>query len=100
MPHYKSQVRFDRICLECFDEIATPTLLFSLSPGDFLRKWSGGAQTTTSGGVTGVVTDQSLAVLPNADVEIRDINKGTTDQPKQTAMACTASSFFLPANTR
>ena len=35
------------------------------------------AQTTTSGGVTGVVTDQSLAVLPNADVEIRDINKGT-----------------------
>jgi hypothetical protein len=37
------------------------------------------AQTTTSGGVTGVVTDQSLAVLPNADVEIRDINKGTTE---------------------
>ena len=58
------------------------------------------AQTTTSGGVTGVVTDQSHAVLPNADVEIRDINKGTTNRPKQTAMACTASSFFLPANTR
>jgi Carboxypeptidase regulatory-like domain len=40
------------------------------------------AQTTTSGGVTGVVTDQSLAVLPNADVEIRDINKGTTEPTK------------------
>jgi hypothetical protein len=40
------------------------------------------AQTTTSGGVTGVVTDQSLAVLPNADVEIRDINKGTTESTK------------------
>ena len=40
------------------------------------------AQTTTSGGVTGVVTDQSLSVLPNADVEIRDINKGTTKSTK------------------
>ncbi|MGO9084746.1 MAG: carboxypeptidase regulatory-like domain-containing protein, partial [Candidatus Sulfotelmatobacter sp.] len=40
------------------------------------------AQTTTSGAVTGVVTDQSLSVLPNADVEIRDINKGTTESTK------------------
>src|SRR5271155_4433564 len=40
------------------------------------------AQTTTSGGVTGVVTDQSFAVLPNADVEIRDVNKGTTASTK------------------
>ena len=40
------------------------------------------AQTATSGAVTGVVTDQSLAVLPNADVEIRDINKGTTESTK------------------
>src|SRR5271154_6000573 len=42
----------------------------------------GAAQTTTSGAVTGVVTDQSLAVLPNADVEIRDVNKGTTASTK------------------
>ena len=40
------------------------------------------AQTLTSGGVTGVVTDQSLAVVPNADVEIRDVNKGTTESTK------------------
>ncbi|MBV9483338.1 MAG: carboxypeptidase regulatory-like domain-containing protein, partial [Acidobacteria bacterium] len=39
----------------------------------------GEAQTTTSGAVTGVVTDQSGAVVPNADVEIRDVNKGTTE---------------------
>jgi Carboxypeptidase regulatory-like domain len=39
----------------------------------------GAAQTTTSGAVTGVVTDQSGAVVPNADVEIRDVNKGTTE---------------------
>ncbi|HYA22962.1 MAG TPA: carboxypeptidase-like regulatory domain-containing protein, partial [Terriglobales bacterium] len=35
------------------------------------------AQTTTSGGLTGVVTDRSGAMVPNADVEIRDIAKGT-----------------------
>lgn len=40
------------------------------------------AQTTTSGAVTGVVTDQSGAVVPNADVEIRDVNKGTTESTK------------------
>jgi hypothetical protein len=34
-------------------------------------------QTTTSGGLTGVVTDQSKAVEPRADVEIRDNSKGT-----------------------
>ena len=58
------------------------------------------AQTTTSGAVTGVVTDQSGAVVPNADVEIRDVNKGTTESTEQIATACTVSSFFLPANTR
>jgi hypothetical protein len=44
-----------------------------------------GAQTTTSGGLSGVVTDQSGAVLPTADVEIKDNRKGnvqstTTDR--------------------
>ncbi|MGO8772662.1 MAG: carboxypeptidase-like regulatory domain-containing protein, partial [Terracidiphilus sp.] len=40
------------------------------------------AQTTTSGAVTGVVTDQSGAVVPNANVEIRDVNKGTTESTR------------------
>jgi len=40
------------------------------------------AQTTTSGAVTGVVTDQSGAVVPNADVEIRDVNNGTIESTK------------------
>src|SRR5215831_5912667 len=35
------------------------------------------AQTTTSGALTGVVTDQTNAVVPNAEVELRDIAKGT-----------------------
>jgi Carboxypeptidase regulatory-like domain len=35
------------------------------------------SQTTTSGGLTGVVTDPSHAVVPNADIEIRDTAKGT-----------------------
>jgi hypothetical protein len=35
------------------------------------------AQTTTSGGLTGVVSDPSHAVVPNAVVELRDTAKGT-----------------------
>src|SRR5215469_15409434 len=43
------------------------------------------AQTPTSGGLTGVVTDQSNALVPNADVQIKESEKGilqttTTDQ--------------------
>ena len=34
------------------------------------------AQATTSGGLSGVVTDQSGAVLYTADVEIKDNRKG------------------------
>jgi hypothetical protein len=40
------------------------------------------AQTTTSGGLTGVVTDPSHAVVPDADVEIRDTAKGTVQSAK------------------
>jgi Carboxypeptidase regulatory-like domain len=40
------------------------------------------AQTTTSGGLTGVVTDPSNALVPNADVEIKDIAKGTIQSTK------------------
>jgi Carboxypeptidase regulatory-like domain/TonB dependent receptor-like, beta-barrel len=35
------------------------------------------AQTTNSGGLTGVVTDPSHAVVPDADVEVKDNLKGT-----------------------
>src|SRR5713101_2807995 len=38
----------------------------------------GNAQTATSGGLTGVVTDASGAVLVGADIGIRDHSKGTT----------------------
>jgi hypothetical protein len=40
------------------------------------------AQTATSGAVTGVVTDQSGAIVPNADIEIEDVNKGTIESTK------------------
>src|SRR5580700_9540532 len=40
------------------------------------------AQTTTSGGLTGVVSDPSRAVVPDANVEIRDNTKGTTQVTK------------------
>ena len=40
------------------------------------------AQTTTSGGLTGVVTDQSGAVLPNTEVQVKDNSKGTMQSTK------------------
>src|SRR5882724_10006637 len=39
-------------------------------------------QTTTSGGLTGVVSDPSHAIVPDAKVEIRDANKGTIHTAK------------------
>jgi len=40
------------------------------------------AQTTTSGGLSGVVTDPSNALVPKAEVEIKDIAKGTIQSTK------------------
>lgn len=40
------------------------------------------AETTTSGGLTGVVTDPSGAVVPNADVEINDNARGTAQSTR------------------
>jgi protocatechuate 3,4-dioxygenase beta subunit len=52
-------------------------LLVAASPANKLT-----AQTTTSGGLTGVVTDPSNAVVPDADVEIKDSAKGATQSAK------------------
>ena len=41
-----------------------------------------GAQTASSGGLAGVVTDQSGAVLPNAEIEMKDNSKGTLQSAK------------------
>ena len=56
------------------------------------------AQTTTSGGLAGVVTDPSNAVVPNADVEIKDNNKGTTQSTKTDQEG--VYRFFFLAPTR
>ena len=40
------------------------------------------AQTTTSGGLMGVVTDPSNAAVPDANVEIRDDANGTVQETK------------------
>jgi hypothetical protein len=56
------------------------------------------AQTTTSGGLTGVVTDQSQAVVPDADVEIKDNAKGTTQSTK-TDREGVCRFFFLAPST-
>lgn len=52
-------------------------VLITASPANKLN-----AQTTTSGGLTGVVTDPSHAVVPDATIEIKDNAKGTTQSTK------------------
>lgn len=42
----------------------------------------GTAQTTSSGALTGVITDSSDAVVPNAEIEIKDSARGTTHSTK------------------
>jgi hypothetical protein len=56
------------------------------------------AQTTTSGGLTGVVTDQSKAVVPNAHVEVIDNAKGTS-QSTRTDREGVYRFFFLAPST-
>src|SRR5215470_16883588 len=40
------------------------------------------AQTRTSGALTGIVTDQTNAVIPNAEVELKELARGTTHSTK------------------
>jgi len=69
-----------------------PVLLISV-PLAFSHELN--AQTTTSGALAGVVTDQSGAVVPDADVEIKDNAKGTT-QSSKTDREGVHQFFFLP----
>jgi hypothetical protein len=57
-------------------------------------RWELYAQTTTSGALTGVVTDQTHAVVPDVLVEIKDIAKGVT-QPTKTDREGLYHFFFL-----
>jgi hypothetical protein len=54
-------------------------------------------QTTTSGGLSGVVTDQSGAVVRNADVEIKDHAKGMTQTSKTDREGVYRFSFLAPS---
>src|SRR5271166_2010210 len=58
------------------------------------------AQTTTSGGLTGVVTDPSGAVVPDADVEIKNDSKGTTQSMKTDREGAYRFFFLAPARYR
>jgi hypothetical protein len=57
----------------------------------------GNAQTTTSGGLSGVVTDPTHAVVPDANVEARDSTKGTTDSTKTNSDGVYQFPFLRPA---
>ena len=54
------------------------------------------AQTTTSGGLNGVVTDHTGAVIASAEVVIKDINKSTTRTTITDGLGTYRFSFLLP----
>jgi hypothetical protein len=54
------------------------------------------AQTTTSGGLTGVVSDPSHAVVPDAGVELRDNNKGAIQSAKTDSYGVYRFYFLAP----
>jgi Carboxypeptidase regulatory-like domain len=54
------------------------------------------AQTTTTGGFTGVVSDPSHAVVPDAVVEIRDNSKGTVQSAKTDSYGVYRFFFLAP----
>src|SRR5271169_6638184 len=54
------------------------------------------SQTTTSGGLTGVVSDPSHAVVPYVVVEIRDNTKGTIQTAKTNSDGVYGFSFVAP----
>jgi hypothetical protein len=65
-------------------------LLFACLPGNST------AQTTISGALTGIVTDPSGAVVPGANVLIRDNSKGTQQSTKTDQEGGYQFSFLLP----
>ena len=78
-----------RICLSL---VFLPTLWLLVFPSHELS-----AQNATSGGLTGVVTDPSNAVIPDANVELKDNGKGTKLPTKTNAEGVYLFSFLLPS---
>ena len=56
----------------------------------------GQSQTTTSGALSGVVIDQTNAVVPDAAVEIKEVAKGTTQSAKTDGKGAYQFSFLRP----
>lgn len=75
-------------------KLRRPSLLFSAILSLVCLPHDIGGQTTTSGALTGVVSDQSGAVLSSANVEIRDNYKGNVQSTK-TDRAGVYRFFFL-----
>jgi hypothetical protein len=71
--------------------VLLPAVLLSLCPFNEAR-----TQTTASGGLTGVVTDPSRAVIPDADVELRDDARGATQEMKTDKEGVYRFSFLAP----
>src|SRR5215470_1959836 len=54
------------------------------------------SQTTTSGALAGVITDQTNAVVVDAGVQLKDNRKGTTQSTKTNREGLYEFSFLVP----
>ena len=70
-----------------------PILFLALFSAD-----NSSAQTTTSGGLTGLVSDPIRALVPDANVEIRDNTKGTTQATKTDSDGVYSFFFVAPGS--
>jgi hypothetical protein len=76
----------------CLALVFLPTLWLLVFPSHELS-----AQNATSGGLTGVVTDPSNAVISDAEVELKDNAKGTKLPTKTNAEGAYLFPFLLPS---
>ncbi len=74
--------------------VVIAALALVLTVGSFTAK----AQTQTTGSITGLVKDPSGAVIPNAQVELKDNAKGTTTTTKTGQSGIYTFSLVQPSN--
>jgi len=80
----------------CFSKVFTFTFSIAIILG--LGFQNAAAQTSTTGDLTGVVTDPTGAVIPNVEVRLRDVQQGATRATKTTDVGVYRFSL-LPAGS-
>jgi hypothetical protein len=98
MPFYRLQVSLDRISWGGSMKLRSRPLFLSVLLLAISFANEGNAQTTISGGLTGVITDPSGAVVPDAKVQIKNNSKGTMQATNTDREGVYRFSFLEPGS--